>query len=979
MVYAKILKPSKQRMFKKKVAGFDIETYGNTNEFLNCSFVADDFKLVFYDRLHAIESIRKLKHMIIASTNLSFDFNGLFGGYAMNFETLYRGSDLLCATSYIYHGELLHPKERYRRIKEAKNNKIKKELMNNSKMIKFVDTMSYTPMSVEKLGIIVKINKMDKPKSFTKLPDNFEDIKYNTEYNIQDALISKSFIEFLYKGLSELGASVKLTIGSCAMSLFRNKYLKENYFRADKELILKMFNSYYGGRTECYVRGRLSDYAEMPYKLYDINCFSSDTEILTNTGFVKYNELKRHHIVYSMNNEKLVKNHINKIIIKKYKGKMIRIQNENTDQLVTPNHRIYYKDYGRTDWHIKNNLYGWSKDWKVKEAKDISKTYINLPNAKKYSGKIRPDVNRLKLSAWYITEGHLTKYNTVEISQSWNHNRKNCIEILSILNKLKINYKRRDRVQKNKKYLYVYFKFSEISSIMKHKYFSSYEMRLPYNFMEYDIKLKEILFNELLKGDGSIQKGKTTYVSYSDKLLSDFQILSTMLGFKCSVKRKNHVCYVKLKRTGNSMLKSKKEIDYDGVVWCVNVKYKNVVVRRNGKVFISGNSLYPHVMKNNKYPNPNTLRHCYKNDVSYIDNFEGMSHVDIYCPYMKYPLLPMRTKDKLLFPVGEWSGWYTHVELREAKKLGYTIKKVHETIYFNETCEPFKEYVDDLYKKRLEYKEQKSEMETITKLLLNSLYGKFGQKFIDKENVVSSLIFNPKETKFKNFEIYNDYFVRVVEDREPAVFCMPMWASYVTAYARLEIYKYIKQYNPLYVDTDSIITRNEIETGTALGQMKCEMTIKDGILIKPKFYAIINKNPRKLFCPKCRILMQQLNDNNEYICREHNIILSDNKVKIKGVGTKLDYEIFKKIVYGETHDVKYNKFVKFKESLRRNIKVNSIIPMIKELDLFDTKRIFTHNNFSLLSDSEPIDVKDKKIKSVLYTEQIKYFCPAINN
>jgi hypothetical protein len=656
MGYAQVLRKSNQRLNKKEIVGFDIETYNDANDFLCASFVQNDKKFISHDRIECIEYIKKLKKKIICATNLSFDFNGLLGGYAMNFETLYRGSDLLCATTYIYHNEFIHPQERKDRIKAAKTKKEIKELQNNARMVKFIDTMSYTPMSVEKLGVIVKIEKLKKPETFTKLPKTKKEIQYNIDYNINDSLISKTFIEFLFKGLGELGASIKLTIGSCALSLFRNKYLDTEYFRAPKDDILKMFNAYYGGRTECFVRGRLSDYTEMPYKMYDIN------------------------------------------------------------------------------------------------------------------------------------------------------------------------------------------------------------------------------------------------------------------------------------------------------------------------------SLYPFVMKN-KYPNPNTMRHCYRNDKHYIEEYEGMSHVKIYCPYMKYPLLPMRTKDKLLFPVGEWSGWYCHNELREAVKLGYVIKKVKETYYFKETCEPFSEYVDALYKKRFEYKEQNSEMETITKLLLNSLYGKFGQKFIDKENVVSSLIFNPNDTKIKSYEIYNDNFVRVKEDREPSVFCMPMWAAYVTAYARIEIYKYIKEHNPLYVDTDSIITRNEIQTGKELGAMKCEMIIKDGILIKPKFYAVINKFPRKLFCPECKNIMEKFNDDEEYICREHNIILSDNKVKIKGVGRKLDFEIFKKTVYGKEHTIEYTKFVKFKESMRREIKVNSIIPMIKTLDLFDTKRMFNHKNFNLLSDSEPININDKRIKPVLYTEQIKCEVP----
>jgi hypothetical protein len=696
---------------------------------------------------------------------------------------------------------------------------------------------------------------------------------------------------------------------------------------------------------------------------------------LTETGFKKYNELSKKDIVYSMKNEKLVKNKINNIIIKKYNGKMIRLQNENTDELVTPNHRIYYKDYGRTQWHKDNNLYGWCKNWKVKEAKDIAKTYINLPNAKIYNGKIKPDIDRLKLSAWYITEGHLNKHDIVEISQSWNHNQNNCREILSILNSLKINYRRTDRIQKNKKYLYVYFKFSEIESVMKERYYNSYEMRLPHNFMEYNLNSKIILFKELLKGDGSIQNGKTTYVSYSNKLLNEFQILSTMIGLKCSVKRKHHVCYIKRNRTGNSILKTKSEIDYNGFIWCVSVDNENIVVKRNGKIFISGNSLYPSVMIK-EYPNPNSLRHCYKNSLEKINKYHGISDITFDCPYMKYPLLPVRTKDKLLFCVGKnIRGFYTHIEIRKAIELGYKIKKVHETYYFKETIYPFVDYVNDLYAKRMEYKKQKSPMEDITKLMLNSLYGKFCQKFLDKENIVSSIIFDDTNKNIKSFEPYNDNnFVRVVEDREPSNFCMVMWGSMVTAYARLEIYKYLSEHNPTYCDTDSIITRHTIPTSEKLGDMKLEMEIKSGIIVKPKFYAIINKSSKPMFCKKCGCLMELFDENyNIFRCVACNITSNRNKIKIKGIGIKMQMPIFLQTVFSDEHKISYEKIAKFKESLRRKLCINEVIPITKVLNLRDNKRVWDKIiNYSMLNDSEPMDITNSNIKPVMYNEDEDY-------
>jgi len=78
--------------------------------------------------------------------------------------------------------------------------------------------------------------------------------------------------------------------------------------------------------------------------------------------------------------------------------------------------------------------------------------------------------------------------------------------------------------------------------------------------------------------------------------------------------------------------------------------------------------------------------------------------------------------------------YYSHIELRKFIQLGGIITKVFKSFYYLETCEPFKEYVDTLYKKRLEYQEDKSPQEIVPKLLMNSLYGGEGMP----QNIPSS-------------------------------------------------------------------------------------------------------------------------------------------------------------------------------------------------------------------------------------------------
>lgn len=334
------------------------------------------------------------------------------------------------------------------------------------------------------------------------------------------------------------------------------------------------------------------------------------------------------------------------------------------------------------------------------------------------------------------------------------------------------------------------------------------------------------------------------------------------------------------------------------------------------------NSLYPYVMKK-IFPNPNTKRITYKNNPFYIKNYNGVSLVDVYCPYMEYPFLPHRTKDKLLFPTGNFKGWYSHVELRYALKLGYEIKKVHKTYYYKKNCHPFRKFVNDMYKIRMAFKRAKNPMEIVVKLLMNSLYGKFGQKFTDRDDWQPFNHTLEELNKLDFFERHGDY-IRIKKDySEPSVHCIPIWALYTTAYARIKLYRLIKKHKAVYCDTDSLITKDFINVSDELGKLKLEMKINNGIIVKPKCYAVVGD--KRTF------------------------------VKIKGIAKKLTFNDFKNFTVKPK--ITYMKFMKFKESVRRGFIPNELLYVDKNMDLEDNKRVWQNKfNPKELNISTPINI-----------------------
>lgn len=340
------------------------------------------------------------------------------------------------------------------------------------------------------------------------------------------------------------------------------------------------------------------------------------------------------------------------------------------------------------------------------------------------------------------------------------------------------------------------------------------------------------------------------------------------------------------------------------------------------------NSLYPDVMKNNLFPIQNSLKKItiMKND--FIAEYEGFCYAELeYETNIKIPFLCTRYDDKLLFPKGKIKGCYTFLELRKAKELGYKIKLIKNAFYYLKSDNIFKDFVHDLYKKRMEYKQNKNPMELVTKIILNSLYGKFGQK-LERNEIIHANALGKKEL-YESEQIGNSDYHRIKRKMEQSqiTFINPIIAAYVTAHARLKLYNAITDIedNVFYDDTDSIITTKNIANSSELGELKLECRIKEAYFVKPKFYAYIT-------------------DENKEIS------------KIKGIAAIKDFGAFEDIL--KNLKAKTMTFAKYKTAIIRDIPFNSKIEAEKVLSLEDNKRDWLGKKFSIndFADSKPLSI-----------------------
>jgi hypothetical protein len=101
---------------------------------------------------------------------------------------------------------------------------------------------------------------------------------------------------------------------------------------------------------------------------------------------------------------------------------------------------------------------------------------------------------------------------------------------------------------------------------------------------------------------------------------------------------------------------------------------------------------------------------------------------------LEHPILQRRVKTKsgmrTVAGVRTWTGWVCSTEMDNAMKYGYKFEIIKG--YQFESGNIFKEYIEELYKFRMEYPKSHP-MNYIAKLLMNSLYGKFGMRMDNTE------------------------------------------------------------------------------------------------------------------------------------------------------------------------------------------------------------------------------------------------------
>jgi len=430
------------------------------------------------------------------------------------------------------------------------------------------------------------------------------------------------------------------------------------------------------------------------------------------------------------------------------------------------------------------------------------------------------------------------------------------------------------------------------------------------------------------------------------------------------------------------------------------------------------NSLYPSVCIRYPFPNPKKYFVLDYPDTNYF--YRKIKGKFLYIIEAKvkendsFPILPVKFKNSTRFLNGIKKGVWVSPEFEEFLKnpKNEIIEIVKIRVYLEKEYY-FKDFFEQAYNDRLKYKAKGDKAKSqIEKILMNSLTGKFAQKpyreqwVLYNNDVYEKMVYNNQEIEIVEFA--KGY--KLIKTKEETIrdYMICEFTSFITSYARLELYKLFKEIERkgrkvYYADTDSVFTDMIIEKDKELNQK-----IGDGIL---QLKNELIPNSFKLNTQKGKYF----NENNEeleplcfyqakfYLPKTY-VIRKDKEtfdIKIKGVSLMMlaetlninvpinsdikkllnkklnSFEKIERLLYKE--GVEMDKFLNYRSALRRNQNIVSHVLQKKSIKNVYDKRKILYNLTTIpatLKDLE--DLKKFKtqnlrmLKTNVNTDYVKY-------
>lgn len=329
------------------------------------------------------------------------------------------------------------------------------------------------------------------------------------------------------------------------------------------------------------------------------HCYDKETEVLTDKGFVKWNKINSQSKLGAVcpENGSFVGFEIPvDITVEKFQGNLIHFQTSDVDLMITEGHSLYCS--------LNNSLTARKNPkFSLQVANQVIKSSNGSPDKYVYEKPMRMIKSATKnitnnsiykcdnilfsLYGFFIGDGCAATRNSIHFHLK----KERKVEYLTnMCKKLNINLKE----NRNGKYVITEDGMGE--KFNKLFYNEKKEKTIPDSFYDINQEQFNLLIEGLRNSDGSLKRSAWVYDTSSEELADKLQALGAINGLVLTKNYSNGIFRLNantrriMPRLNDSANNKYEKVEYKGEVYCATVSTGLLIVRRNNKVVLCGNT-----------------------------------------------------------------------------------------------------------------------------------------------------------------------------------------------------------------------------------------------------------------------------------------------------------------------------------------------------------------------------------------------------
>lgn len=329
-------------------------------------------------------------------------------------------------------------------------------------------------------------------------------------------------------------------------------------------------------------------------------CLSEDTEILTLQGWKRYNEVEIGDLIYTFNIQsgEIESKVVTYVFRREYSGIMYNLKNRSQSQLISPNHRVVRKIFNTEKFKLE----------KIENLLEF-KTPIIIPvtgENKNIDYPISDD--ELKLLAWILSEGSIEKEGSYRVSiyQSQKIHPENYDEIIALLDRLGFEYTVMEQRSLGE---CAHIRLKPHSSKVVHRVLGTRVKKFPEFLYRLSKRQARLFLETYIKGDGWTEKFRKRITATEPQTRDFITAVAVLAGYNFNIRErkvggisKKTQYIITLTETKADHIMTIEKVGYRGIIWSVNTENETVIARRNGQVFITGNTPFSNITIDLKVP-----------------------------------------------------------------------------------------------------------------------------------------------------------------------------------------------------------------------------------------------------------------------------------------------------------------------------------------------------------------------------------------